>query len=90
MTVNIASPEHKANPFPFYARLRAESPAIASSCPTNSQRGSSLDTMTWRWYSKINGSLSRLQAASAGEWSAFDAPRILPRSRRNCAVSGCV
>jgi cytochrome P450 len=26
MTVNIASPEHKANPFPFYARLRAESP----------------------------------------------------------------
>jgi cytochrome P450 PksS len=24
--MNIASPEHKANPFPFYARLRAESP----------------------------------------------------------------
>ncbi len=26
MTPNIASPEHKADPFPFYARLRAEAP----------------------------------------------------------------
>jgi cytochrome P450 PksS len=27
--INIASPAHKADPFPFYARLRAESPAFA-------------------------------------------------------------
>ncbi len=26
MTADISSPEHKANPFPFYVRLRAESP----------------------------------------------------------------
>src|SRR5436305_10435443 len=26
MTVDIASPKHKANPYPFYARLRAEAP----------------------------------------------------------------
>jgi hypothetical protein len=25
-SVNIASPEFKADPFPFYARLRAEAP----------------------------------------------------------------
>jgi cytochrome P450 PksS len=33
MNVNIASPEHKANPFPFYARLRAESPVFKVSLP---------------------------------------------------------
>ena len=26
MTSRLASPEHKANPYPFYERLRAESP----------------------------------------------------------------
>lgn len=33
MTVNIASPEHKANPFPFYARLRAEAPVHRVTLP---------------------------------------------------------
>lgn len=28
MDVDIASPTHKANPYPFYARLRAESPVL--------------------------------------------------------------
>ncbi len=32
--VNIASPEFKANPFPFYARLRAEAPAYRVTLPT--------------------------------------------------------
>lgn len=32
--VNIASPEFKANPFPFYARLRAEAPVYRSTLPT--------------------------------------------------------
>jgi len=32
--VNIASPEFKANPFPFYARLRAEAPAYRMTLPT--------------------------------------------------------
>jgi cytochrome P450 len=32
--VNIASPEFKANPFPFYARLRAETPAYRTTLPT--------------------------------------------------------
>jgi cytochrome P450 PksS len=33
MTVNIASPEHKANPYPFYARLRAEAPVSPVTLP---------------------------------------------------------
>ncbi len=32
--VNIASPGFKANPFPFYARLRAEAPVYRMSLPT--------------------------------------------------------
>src|SRR5690242_4323934 len=32
--VNIASPEFKANPFPFYARLRAEAPVFRTILPT--------------------------------------------------------
>jgi cytochrome P450 PksS len=32
--VNIASPGFKANPFPFYARLRAEAPACRMTLPT--------------------------------------------------------
>jgi len=32
--VNIASPEFKANPFPFYARLRAETPVFCMTLPT--------------------------------------------------------
>jgi cytochrome P450 len=32
--VNIASPGFKANPFPFYARLRAEEPAYRMTLPT--------------------------------------------------------
>jgi cytochrome P450 PksS len=32
--VNIASPGFKANPFPFYARLRAEAPAYRMTLPT--------------------------------------------------------
>jgi cytochrome P450 len=32
--VNIASPEFKANPFPFYARLRAEAPVYRMTLPT--------------------------------------------------------
>jgi cytochrome P450 PksS len=32
--VNIASPGFKANPFPFYARLRAEAPAYRTILPT--------------------------------------------------------
>ncbi|HVT29213.1 MAG TPA: hypothetical protein VHE81_14450, partial [Lacipirellulaceae bacterium] len=31
--VNIASPEFKVNPFPFYARLRAESPVCRVKLP---------------------------------------------------------
>src|SRR5215472_1502301 len=31
--MNIASPEHKANPFPFYARLRAEAPVHRVTMP---------------------------------------------------------
>src|SRR6516165_4941358 len=31
--VNIASPEFKANPFPFYARLRAEAPVFRVTLP---------------------------------------------------------
>src|SRR5262245_14944289 len=34
MTFNLASPEHKANPFPFYARLRAEEPVHRVILPT--------------------------------------------------------
>src|SRR5438067_1801185 len=33
MAVNVASPAHKANPFPFYARLRAESPVFRVALP---------------------------------------------------------
>jgi cytochrome P450 PksS len=33
MTVNIASPQHKADPFPFYARLRAEAPVFRVTLP---------------------------------------------------------
>ena len=32
--VNIASPEFKANPYPFYARLRAEAPVYRAILPT--------------------------------------------------------
>ncbi len=32
--VNIASPGFKANPFPFYARLRAGAPAYRMTLPT--------------------------------------------------------
>jgi cytochrome P450 PksS len=32
--VNIASPEFKANPYPFYARLRAEAPVYRITLPT--------------------------------------------------------
>ena len=32
--MNIASPEFKANPFPFYARLRAEAPVYRTTLPT--------------------------------------------------------
>jgi cytochrome P450 PksS len=32
--VNIASPQFKANPFPFYARLRAEAPVYRTILPT--------------------------------------------------------
>ena len=32
--VNIASPEFKANPFPFYARLRTETPVYRTMLPT--------------------------------------------------------
>jgi cytochrome P450 PksS len=32
--VNIASPEFKANPYPFYARLRAEAPVCRMTLPT--------------------------------------------------------
>ncbi|HZY89930.1 MAG TPA: cytochrome P450 [Gemmataceae bacterium] len=32
--VNIASPQFKANPYPFYARLRAEAPAYRMTLPT--------------------------------------------------------
>jgi cytochrome P450 len=32
-TVNIASPEFRANPFPFYARLRAEAPVYRTVLP---------------------------------------------------------
>lgn len=32
--VNVASPEFKANPFPFYARLRAETPVVRMNLPT--------------------------------------------------------
>jgi cytochrome P450 len=31
---NIASPEFKADPFPFYARLRAQSPVYRTILPT--------------------------------------------------------
>jgi cytochrome P450 PksS len=33
MTVNIASARHKANPYPFYARLRAEAPVYRVTLP---------------------------------------------------------
>src|SRR5579871_2336459 len=33
-SVNIASPEFKADPFPFYARLRAEAPVYQMVLPT--------------------------------------------------------
>ncbi len=33
LTPNIASPEFKANPFPFYARLRAEEPVSTVPLP---------------------------------------------------------
>ena len=32
--INIASPEFKANPYPFYARLRAEAPVYRTTLPT--------------------------------------------------------
>src|ERR1700730_13186746 len=34
MPANIASPEHKADPYPFYARLRAEEPVHRLTLPT--------------------------------------------------------
>ena len=34
MNVNIASPEFKANPYPFYARLRAEAPVYRVALPS--------------------------------------------------------
>jgi cytochrome P450 len=34
MNVNIASPEFKANPYPFYARLRAEAPVYRVTLPS--------------------------------------------------------
>ena len=34
MNVNIASPEFKANPYPFYARLRAEAPVYHVALPS--------------------------------------------------------
>jgi cytochrome P450 PksS len=34
MNVNIASPEFKANPYPFYARLRAEAPVYPVTLPS--------------------------------------------------------
>jgi len=37
--MNIASPEHKANPFPFYERLRAESPVYRVVLRTSNPRG---------------------------------------------------
>lgn len=36
--VDITSPQFKANPFPFYARLRAEAPVFASTNPITKQR----------------------------------------------------
>jgi cytochrome P450 len=33
MTVNIASPEHKANVYPFYARLRVTAPVHSVTLP---------------------------------------------------------
>jgi cytochrome P450 PksS len=33
-SVNIASPQFKANPFPFYARLRADAPVFRTVLPT--------------------------------------------------------
>ena len=33
MDVDIASPDHKADPYPFYARLRAESPVHRVTLP---------------------------------------------------------
>ena len=33
MDVNIASPAHKADPYPFYARLRAEAPVHRVTLP---------------------------------------------------------
>jgi cytochrome P450 PksS len=35
--VNIASPEFKADPYPFYARLRAESPVLRVTLPTGEE-----------------------------------------------------
>ena len=32
--VNLASPDFKANPYPFYARLRAEAPVYHTTLPT--------------------------------------------------------
>ena len=32
-TINLASPEFKANPHPFYARLRAEAPVYRTLLP---------------------------------------------------------
>ena len=34
MNVDIASPEFKANPYPFYARLRAEAPVCRVTLPS--------------------------------------------------------
>ncbi len=42
---NIASPEFKADPFPFYARLRAQSPVYRTTLPTGEPAGSSRATM---------------------------------------------
>ena len=35
--VNLASPDFKANPFPFYARLRAEEPVARVTLPTKEE-----------------------------------------------------
>jgi hypothetical protein len=36
---DLASPQFKANPYPFYARLRAEAPCGARRYPTSERRG---------------------------------------------------
>ena len=35
----LASPSFKADPYPFYSRLRAEAPCGARRCPASGRRG---------------------------------------------------